>query len=256
MVAEQFATLAAFHPDRIDLGVGRAPGTDAVTAQALRRSSDPLSGTDFPEQFGQLRRYLSADAGERGGIVAVPAGGQSVPVFLLGSSPSSAALAGSLGVPFAFAHHLRPDSTEASVQAYRSAFRPSRELAEPYVIVAALVIAAETDDLAQHYSTSMKVAFVRGMAENAPFRPPSAAERVTLSQSDELLVQRQFGPQIIGGPKTLHEGVESLVERTGADELMALTVIHDHEARVRSYQLLSEAAEKIDTRGRNRTMQI
>ncbi|WP_170301645.1 LLM class flavin-dependent oxidoreductase [Saccharopolyspora hirsuta] len=241
VVAEQFGTLGALHSGRIDLGIGRAPGTDPITARALRRTAD-FGANDFPHQLDELMHYMNRDSS--GHIAAVPAPENWPPLWLLGTSPNTAALAGAMGVPFAFAHHLRPDATAASLQAYRESFQPSAHLAEPYAIVAAVVSAADTDERAEWLLGPMKLAFALGAADPKPFHSPEDAAKHSLSAEQELRVQAQFGPQIVGSPETVRDQVGDLVSRTGADELMALTVIHDHEERVRSYELLAEAVRQ------------
>ncbi|UGQ12404.1 LLM class flavin-dependent oxidoreductase [Yinghuangia sp. ASG 101] len=244
VVAEQFGTLHALHPGRVDLGIGRAPGTDPGTARALRRSAKPLDGRDFPAQLAELIEYFqpagrpSANAAPR--IEAVPAGDNPVPVWVLGSSGSSAELAGVLGLPYAHAHHFNPDSTRSALELYRRAFSPSAALDAPYALVAAIAVVAESDERAHHLAAPLRVATMlamRGM--NPPYTPADKAAEIPLGAQDAAISRRMLGPQLIGGPDTVRARFDELVETTGLDELMALTMIHDPRDRIRSYELLA-----------------
>lgn len=238
-VAEQFGTLEALHGDRIDLGVGRAPGTDPITALALNRSVDPLSGEEFPQQVKELMGYFKGDVH---GIVAVPAAERGVPIWMLGASPNSARLAGSLGLPFAVAHHLRTEQTVAALEAYREAFRPVRNLTAPYALVSAMVVAADTDAEAERLIGPVRLSMLRERENPRVEAYPSQAEADahTFTHAERAITDAYLGQQIIGGRQTVTAQAAELLERTGADELMALTLVHAHEDRVRSYEVFAD----------------
>jgi luciferase family oxidoreductase group 1 len=239
VVAEQFGMLEALHPGRIDLGLGRAPGTDPVTAHALRRSPAPLSADDFPEQLSELIGYFTPQ--QRHPITAVPAEGNRPPVWLLGSSGYSAQLAGALGMPFAFAHHFSAVNTLPALRLYRENFRPSAELAKPYAIVAASVIAAETDDQAQFLAGSGALAFLRLRSGRPGLMPtPEEAAAHEYSPMERNFVDDRLSTQIIGSPETVERGIEKLLAETEANELMIVTMVHDPKARKQSYSLVAE----------------
>lgn len=243
VVAEQFGTLAALHPGRIDLGLGRAPGTDPVTAAALRRSTDPTLGDDFPRQLAELRGYLDDGRGP-GGVTAVPGAGSGVPVWLLGSSGFSAQLAGLLGLPFAFAHHFSAGSTAPALDLYRSSFRPSTVLDEPYAMVCVSVTAADTDEQARYVAAPAALSFLRLRTLGRPglLPTPEEAAGYPYSPLERAFVEERQADQVIGSVATVRAGLEELVARTGADELMVTTIVHGHEDRLRSFALVAEAA--------------
>ncbi|AVH98579.1 MULTISPECIES: LLM class flavin-dependent oxidoreductase [Streptomyces] len=248
VVAEQFGTLAALHPGRVDLGVGRAPGTDPLTARALRRQTGPLGGNDFPAQIQELMRYFAPPAGTahvlepgHGTVSAVPAAEHSVPVWLLGSSGYSAQLAAALGLPFAYAHHFSPHGTTAALDAYRAEFRPSEYLAEPYTIVSVFCGVAEDDERAARLSDPLRVITARSLRGQNPYFPSvDEAARFSYTAEERAVVDQMYAPQIFGGPETARRRVTEFAKATGADELMMLSVIQDHDERVRSYELLAE----------------
>ncbi|WP_434740948.1 LLM class flavin-dependent oxidoreductase [Micromonospora sp. SH-82] len=239
VVAEQFGTLEALHPGRIDLGIGRAPGTDQVTALALRRTMEGLSAEGFPRELADLVNYFT---GERPGpIVATPGRGDMPAVWLLGSSGFSAQLAGLLGLPFSFAHHFSAQNTDAAVAAYRSHFRPSRWLSEPYVMVAVNAVCAETDERAQWLAGPSGLSFLR-LRSGRPeplVSPQEAAEYPYTAVEREFVLARQEG-QALGSPETVRRQLTRLVERTGADELMLTALVYDVADRMRSYELIAE----------------
>jgi luciferase family oxidoreductase group 1 len=242
VVAEQFGMLTALHPDRIDLGIGRAPGTDPRTAQALRRSTEPLSADDFPDQLAELIDYFAADpAGGIGdGVHAVPAAGNRPSVWLLGSSGYSAQLAGMLGLPFAFAHHFSARNTLPAVALYRRSFRPSAVLDRPFVLIAASVVVAEDEERARWLSGPMGLSFLR-LRQGRPGLLPTPEEAASHDYSDmerAVMADRQSS-QIVGDPATVRAAVEELVATTGADELMVTTMVHGFADRLRSYELLA-----------------
>jgi luciferase family oxidoreductase group 1 len=238
VVAEQFGTLEALHRGRIDLGIGRAPGTDPVTATMLAR------GGEFADQLAELMGYFRGAVPNASGaaINAIPAEGNGPPVWLLGSSSSSAELAGRLGLPFAFAHHLRPDATLPALEAYRRSFTPSAARTEPYVLVCAMVIAADTQERAEWLSSSLGLAIVRmsGGWPQSPHTPPEEAAAYPYTPAERELIKERLSTRIIGGPDTVRHEVGELLAGTRADELMVMTLIHGQAERIRSYELLAE----------------
>jgi luciferase family oxidoreductase group 1 len=238
VIAEQFGTLAALHPDRIDLGIGRAPGTDPRTARALRRDRRDAVDT-FPEDVIELQAYFNpAEAGQA--VQAVPGAGLHVPVWLLGSSTYSAELAAALGLPFAFASHFAPDLLMEALARYRAQFRPSKALAHPYAMAAIQVIAAETDAEAARLFTSLQQSFVnlhRGTPGRLP--PPVDSMEGRWSPGEQVGVDHAFREAVLGAPGTVRRGIESFWERTQVDELMVTSMIHDHAARLRSYEIVA-----------------
>lgn len=245
-IAEQFGMLEAFHPGRIDLGIGRAPGTDQLTAAALR-GNPHISADSFPRDLGQLLAYFEADASALSevplvpSITAVPARGNVPAFWLLGSSDYGAQVAGYLGLPFAFAHHFSPDNTLPALEAYRSSFRPSSTLPSPYAMVAAAVVCAPTDDEAATLALPGALSFLR-LRQGRPGLLPSPEEAAAHPYTDlerDFIAQRQRH-QIIGSPAAVLNGLRDLLERTQAQELMLTTVVHNHADRVRSYELVAE----------------
>jgi luciferase family oxidoreductase group 1 len=248
VVAEQFGMLEALHPGRIDLGIGRAPGTDPVTAAALRRSAPrptAFGADDFPEQ---LRDLLAFFEGSHPQITAVPGRGYKPAMWMLGSSDYSAQVAGLLGMPFSFAHHFAADNTVAAVSLYRKSFRPSAELDEPYVMLGVPAICAESDEEARWLSGPSSLSFVR-LRQGRPTQlptPQEAAEHVFTPAERELL-RTWDKPLIAGTPTTVRARLDELAERTGADELMITTMVHGHADRMRSYELVAEAFDLVTT---------
>jgi luciferase family oxidoreductase group 1 len=239
VVAEQFGMLEALHPGRIDLGIGRAPGTDPITAAALRRSPAALAADDFPEQ---LRDLLAFFEGTHPQITAVPGRGYRPALWMLGSSDYSAQVAGILGLPFSFAHHFASGNTVAAVAAYRESFRPSAELAEPYVMLGVPVVCAETTERARWLAGSSALSIVR-LRQGRPMQlptPEDAAEYV-FTPAEREIVRGWTAPLIAGDPDAVREGLHELAARTGADELMITTIVHGHADRLRSYELVAEA---------------
>jgi len=239
-IAEQFGTLAALYGPRIDLGLGRAPGTDQMTARALRRTM--VGDVDrFPQDVVELLRYFeAADPGQP--VVATPGEGLDVPVWILGSSQFGAHLAAALGLPYAFASHFAPAEMEAAVTAYRTKFEPSQYLEKPYVMLGVNIFAADTDAQAQLLFTSLQQAFVN-LASGKPGRlpPPVPGYGATLDGMSSARLAQALRCSIVGGPETVAKGIEDFVARTGADELMITAQIHDHAARLRSYEITAEA---------------
>jgi luciferase family oxidoreductase group 1 len=241
VVAEQFGTLATLYPDRIDLGLGRAPGTDRLTMQALRRHLAPEHEDSFPRDVTELINYL--DVPRPGAAVrAIPGMGTQVPVWLLGSSLYSAQLAAYLGLPFAFASHFAPEQLFDALDLYRSGYRPSQRWPEPHAMVAMNVVCADSDDEAAQLFTSLQLRFLgmqRGQRGTLP-RPIAPAELEALwSPQEKAGVQRMLAASAVGGPDTVRRQVRALVERTRTDELIVACAVHDHAARLRSYELLA-----------------
>jgi luciferase family oxidoreductase group 1 len=244
VVAEQFGMLEALHPGRIDLGIGRAPGTDPATARALRRSTGPLSADDFPQQLTELVDYFAAADGLAPPVRAVPAAGNRPAVWLLGSSGYSAQLAGLLGLPFAFAHHFSAENTLPALALYRESFRPSAQLDRPYAMVAAALYAADTDEHARWIAAPAALAFVHLRAGRpGPLPTPEEAAAYPYTPLDQEIVRSRLTGQLIGGPDTVRRQADELLATTQADELMVTTMVHDHADRVRSYELFAELAD-------------
>ena len=254
-VAEQFGMLEAFHPGRIDLGIGRAPGTDQLTAALLRGRHD-YSVDDFPRQLGQLLRSFNGElggpsgffTGDLGGpseqpfgqITAVPAQGNVPAFWLLGSSTYSAQVAAYLGLPFAFAHHFMPENTLPALAAYRSLFRPSAQLQQPYALVAVAVVCADSDERAAWMALPSALSFLRLRSGRPGLLPtPEEAAAYPYSPDELAFVRNRLQHQVIGGPMTVRRGLTELLERTSADELMLTTVVHAHADRLRSYELVA-----------------
>jgi luciferase family oxidoreductase group 1 len=238
VIAEQFGMLEALHPGRIDLGIGRAPGTDPVTARALRRSLDP-SDDDLPTQLAELLAYFG---GTFPRIRAVPGAGDQPAIWLLGSSDFSARLAAELGLPFSFAHHFMPHNTLAALQIYRHYFKPSSTLEEPYAMIGVAVVCAETDEHARWLHGPAQLSFLRlRSGRPSTFPSPEEAAAYEFSPPEREFVQTWTGTHVVGSPETVRDGLQALQERTGAAELMLTTNVHGHADRLRSYELVAEA---------------
>jgi luciferase family oxidoreductase group 1 len=250
VVAEQFGTLAALFPGRIDLGLGRAPGTDMRTARALRRNLE-VSAEEFPQDVVELIGYLRPAAPDQA-VRAVPGEGSEVPVWLLGSSLFSAQLAAMLGLPFAFASHFAPDLLNEALAVYRSRFRPSEQLERPYAMAGLNVFAAETDAEARRLFTSVQQQFLNLRRGNPGRLPPPVDDITAIASPMELAgVERALACSLVGGPETIRAGLRAFVDRTGVDEVMATALIHEHAARLRSFTLLAEAREALAAEGRS-----
>jgi luciferase family oxidoreductase group 1 len=238
-VAEQFGTLASLYPGRIDLGLGRAPGTDQPTARALRRYFD---GADqFPADVTELLRYFApAQPGQL--VQAVPGAGLEVPVWLLGSSLFSATLAAQLGLPFAFASHFAPDAMDQALAVYHRDFRASRHLQNPYAILALNVIAADTDEEARRLFTTAQQSFVNLRRGRPGLIPPPIDDIEDFWQPHEKLgVQNALACSVVGSPQTVRAGIDAFIDRHRPDEIMIAANIYDHAARVKSYRIAAEA---------------
>jgi len=236
VVAEQFGTLASLFPDRIDLGLGRAPGSDQVTARALRRTlaSDP---EEFPRDVIELMSYFDEPVpGQQ--VRAVPGAGTQVPIWILGSSLFGAQVAAALGLPFAFASHFAPAYLMDAITLYRRSFRPSEQRAEPYVMAAINVIAADTDEEARYLATSQQQAFVnlrRGQPGRLP--PPRENFLESLEPFERAMIEQTLMYSAIGSPDTVHRFITDFIDRTRADEIIIASQVYDHHARLRSYEI-------------------
>jgi len=239
VIAEQFGTLAQLFPGRIDLGLGRAPGTDQTTLQALRRTNQ--AAENFPQDVLELQAFL-APAGPNQRIQAVPAAGTNVPLWILGSSNFGAMLAAELGLPYAFASHFAPELLLSALDIYRSRFKPSEQLAHPYAMVGVNVIAAPTDDEARRLATTQQMSFAdifrgaRGLS-----RPPIDDIESYWSPMEKAQASRMLARSIVGSPETVRAQLDALVAETGADELMVVSDVYDHAKRLRSFELIAEA---------------
>jgi luciferase family oxidoreductase group 1 len=239
VIAEQFGTLASLFPGRIDLGVGRAPGSDQATTRALRRS--PMAADGFPQDVLELLAYFGPVA--PGQVVqAVPGAGLDVPVWILGSSLFGAQLAAALGLPFAFASHFAPALMMEAIDVYRAAFRPSTQLGDPYVMLGLNVFAADTDEEGRRLFTSLQQAFVN-LRRGRPGLLPPPVDRFgdDLEPAERRMLDAALACTIVGAPETVREGLETFVARTGADELMITGQIFNHAARLRSYEITAAA---------------
>jgi luciferase family oxidoreductase group 1 len=246
VVAEQFGTLEALYPGRIDLGLGRAPGGDFATMRALRRDSRQ-SGDDFPELLAELRTYLG-DARPGQAVKAIPGQGSRVPITLLGSSGFSAQLAAELGLPFAFAAHFAPQYLYAAAELYHEQFRPSEVLDRPYMIVGVPVIAAETDAAAQRLFTTPQQRFLR-LIRNQPVEllPPVDSMAALWTEWERAAVESRLSSAIVGSNATARAGLEKLVRDTGAAEAIIVTDTFTHEDRLESYRRVAEVAAGVRT---------
>ena len=239
VIAEQFGTLESLHPGRIDLGLGRAPGTDRLTILALRR--DPSAADTFPQEVIELQRYL-ADPVPGQAVRATPGAGTKVPLWILGSSLYGAQLAAMLGLPYAFASHFAPDALLPALAIYRERFEPSEQLREPYAMVGANAVVADTDDEARHLFTSAQQSFTnifRGRRGQLP--PPVDDIDAYWTPLEKERASAMLARSFVGSPETVHAELEAFVAETGADELIVASAIHDHGKRLRSYELLSRA---------------
>lgn len=239
VIAEQFGTLEAMYPGRIDLGLGRAPGSDQQTAVALRR--DPRNqGQDFPEQLAELRMYLNP-ASRNNRVRAIPGEGQDIPIWLLGSSGFSAVLAAELGLPFSFASHFSPENMQLALARYRQYFKPSEVLDGPHVMVAVNVYAADTMEEAQRIATSHQQQFLN-LIRNTPGQlpPPVDSMENLWSEYEKSLVMKQLQNTIIGTHEEVKKRLENLAQNTNADEIIIATTTYNHQARLRSFEMVAE----------------
>jgi luciferase family oxidoreductase group 1 len=240
VVAEQFGTLATLYPGRIDLGLGRAPGTDQQTLRALRR--DPMSADTFPQDVLELQALLGPlQPGQT--VQAVPGTGTNVPLWILGSSLFGAQLAAMLGLPYAFASHFAPAALMPALQVYRDRFEPSAQLDRPYAMIGANIIAADSDAAARRLFTSAQQSFAnifRGT--RGRLSPPIDDIEEYWTPAEKVQASTMLSCSVVGSPETVRQGIGALIERTGADEIIVAAAIYDHPARLRSYEILAGAS--------------
>jgi luciferase family oxidoreductase group 1 len=238
VIAEQFGTLESLYPGRIDLGLGRAPGSDMATARALRR--DPAAGDTFPQDVVELQSYLGPPARTQT-IRAVPGSGLNVPIWILGSSLFGAQLAAMLGLPYAFASHFAPDALMQALEVYRTRFEPSGALDRPYVMLGVNVFAAESDEEGRRLFTSVQQQFVNlRRGDPGKLQPPLRSIDDYCTPAEKAGVEHALKYSMVGSRETVRRGLEAFVERTRADELMVTGQIYDHAARLRSFELAAE----------------
>jgi len=238
VIAEQFGTLARLFPERIDLGLGRAPGTDQTTVRALRTSAQ--AANHFPQDVLELQAYFEPVApGQR--IQAVPAAGTRVPLWILGSSTFGAALAAELGLPYAFASHFAPAQLMPALELYRSRFKPSAQLQQPYAVVGVNIIAADSDTQAQRLATTQQMSFAN-LLRGSPglSKPPIDDIDRYWSPQEKAQAQTMLARSIVGTPDTVRAGMDALVQETAADELIVVSDVYDHAARLRSFELMAQ----------------
>ncbi len=240
VIAEQFGTLETLFPGRIDLGLGRAPGTDQLTLLALRR--EPDNANNFPNDVLELQAFLGPTAPNQR-IEAVPGSGTQVPLWILGSSLFGAQLAAKLGLPYGFASHFAPQALDQALKIYREQFKPSAQQAKPYALVGVNIIAAETDDEARSLFTSQQMSFT-GIFRGARglMQPPIDDIESYWTQLEKTQVMQMLSCSIVGGPDTVRKGMSDLLKRTGADELMIVSDVFDPKKRFRSFELIAEAS--------------
>lgn len=239
VIAEQFGTLATIYPDRIDLGLGRAPGTDPVTARALNR--DMRSALDFPEHVHDLQRFFSVE-NSTSAVRAIPGEGVDVPLWILGSSTDSAYLAAAMGLPYAFASHFAPAQLHAALNIYRSNFRPSQQLDKPHTLACINVIAADTNEEAELLSTSFKKLFLGIITgQRQLLQPPD--KNFTMRPAEEQALLQMTAHSFIGSAQRVKAQLEAFVDATLVDELMVVSYVYDHDARLKSFKLLKEISE-------------
>ncbi len=244
VVAEQFGTLAALYPNRIELGLGRAPGSDQLTARALRRTlmSDE---NDFPRDVVELLGYFAPETSGQP-VRAIPGSGLEVPLWILGSSLYGAQVAAALGLPYAFASHFAPDHLAQALEIYRARFRPSRQADRPHAMLGLNVIAAETDAEAKYLFTSVLQSFARHRRGQPGQLPPPVADISThLSPADLAALHQVLSCSIVGSPDTLRRELPEFIARTGADELMITSQIFDHRARLRSFEIVAGVRDEL-----------
>jgi luciferase family oxidoreductase group 1 len=241
VIAEQFGTLASLFPGRIDLGLGRAPGSDQLTARALRRS--PVAGDVFPQDVLELMAYFRpAEPGQA--VRAVPGAGLDVPIWILGSSLFGAQLAAALGLPFAFASHFAPAMLDQALEIYRAQFQPSEQLTEPYAMLGVNVFAAETEAEARRLFTSLQQAFINlRRGRPGPLKPPDAGFEQTLAPFERAMLADMLSYTVIGTGEQVRDGLAAIVARTGANELMIAAQVYDHAARLASYEIAAQASQ-------------
>lgn len=239
VIAEQFGTLATIYPNRIDLGLGRAPGTDQVTAHAIRE--DRMQQVQrFPENVKLLQKYLSAD-NQSSRVRAIPGEGTNVPIWILGSSTDSAYLAAEMGLPYAFASHFAPHQLMPALRIYRERFKPSAQLDKPYAMPGVNVVVADSDEQAEYLATSMKQMFMGVVTgDRKPMSPPVDDMSRVWDIHQKMAVEQLLTYSFIGSPETVRQQIDQFLEQTGADELMMASYVFDHDERLKSHRLFSE----------------
>jgi luciferase family oxidoreductase group 1 len=239
VIAEQFGTLESLFPGRVDLGLGRAPGTDRAAAYALRRNlmSDE---NQFPRDVVELMNYFQPAEANR--VRAIPGEGLDIPIWILGSSTFGAQLAAMLGLPYAFASHFAPQQLDEALHVYREGFKPSRQLDRPYVMLGFNVFAADEEEEAEYLATSMQQAFVNlRTGQPTPLPPPVRNYRESLAPAQAMMLDQVLSCSAIGSPARVKDAIAAFVARTGADELMITSQIFDHQARLRSFEIAAQA---------------
>ncbi|PWK99497.1 luciferase family oxidoreductase group 1 [Pantoea allii] len=246
MIAEQFGTLASLYPDRIDLGLGRAPGSDQRTMLALRRHLSGIHADTFPDDVTELIDWFDAEAGAQPPVQPVPGLGMKIPVWLLGSSLYSAQLSAKMGLPFAFASHFAPDQLFQALHVYRENFKPSARLAEPYATVCINIVAADTESEARFLFTSMQQQFIN-LRRGKPGPLPAPVQNMDSlwSPSEQYGVQQALSMSLVGDVDKVRHGLASLLRETQANEVMVNGQIYDTEARLHSFKLAMEAASSL-----------
>lgn len=245
VIAEQFGTLEALYPGRIDLGLGRAPGTDPFTTRALRRVATAAADT-FPDDVAELQKYLGEAAADQR-VRAIPGTGSNVPIWLLGSSTFSAQLAAAMGLPFAFASHFAPADLLAALRLYRNLFKPSAQMEKPYAMVAVNVIAADTDEEARFQFTSLQQSFTwlrRGTPGKVP--PPIADIDAFWNPMEKAMANDILLFSVVGSAETVARGLKKIIEMTQADELILAAHLYDHKARMKSFEIAARVRERIN----------
>ena len=239
IIAEQFGTLSTMYPGRIDLGLGRAPGTDQATARAIR--PDRMQAVQhFPDNIKQLQKYFSSD-NHKSKVRAIPGEGTDLPLYILGSSTDSAHLAAALGLPYVFASHFAPQHLMAALQVYRERFKPSEQLEEPFIMPCVNAIVADTDQEAEFLSTSMKQMFMGVVSgDRKPMQPPVDNMQGIWSMREKMAVEQMLTYSFIGSKTSVTEELKEFVDKTGADEIMIASYIYDHNQRLKSHRLLAE----------------
>jgi len=252
VIAEQFGTLERLYPGRIDLGLGRAPGTDQYTVRALRRSLE--NADDFPRDVRELQAYFApVQPGQR--VQAVPAGGTDVPIWILGSSTYGAQLAAAFGLPYAFASHFAPDQLLPALRIYRENFKPSAQLARPHAMIGVNIVAADTDSEARRLATTQQMSFAdifrgaRGLS-----KPPIDDIELYWSPMEKAQAMQMLARTIVGSPDTVRAGIDALVAETGADELMIVSDVYDHQARLHSFELIAQAGGALEVEQERRAL--
>lgn len=242
IIAEQFGTLATLYPNRIDLGLGRAPGTDQLTARALNR--DITAAMDFPQHVQSLQRYLSEE-NKNAAVRAIPGEGLDIPLWILGSSTDSAHLAAAMGLPYAFASHFAPAQLHAALKIYRDNFKPSKQLEKPYTLACINVIAADGDDEAEILASSFKKLFLGIITgRRSLLQPPDKDFSQYFDSAQKQMFEEALSQMtlysFVGGPKKIANELSNFLEQTGVDELMLVSYIYDHQKRLRSYEIVKD----------------